>query len=88
MSLLCHKAHHNYSKDAVVSRQVRYFGWWFLMQVKLYSGFMKQIHKGVVSIVAKSYKSSYFGIDQHLSTECAWGVGAVNGRTLQTDTMQ
>ena len=58
------------------------------MQVKLYSGFMKQIHKGVVSIVAKGYKSFYSGINQHLGTEYAGGVGAVNGRTFQTDAMQ
>jgi len=57
------------------------------MQVKLYSGFLKQVHEGVVSIVAKGYKSLYFGIDQHFGTEYAGGVGAVNDRSFQTDTM-
>jgi hypothetical protein len=33
------------------------------MQVKFYPGFTKQIREGVVSIVAKGYKSPYFGID-------------------------
>ena len=58
------------------------------MQVKLYSGFMKQIYKGVVSIVAKGYKSPYFGIDRHLGAEHTGCMGAVNGSKLQTDAMQ
>ena len=77
----------NLKRSVLVSRQARYFGWWFLMQVKLYAGFMKQVRKGVISIVAKGYKSFYFGIDQHLSTEYTGHVCAVDGRTLQTDTM-
>ena len=58
------------------------------MQFKFYPGFTKQIREGVVSIVAKGYKSPYFGIDQHLGTEHTGCMGAVNGSTLQTDAMQ
>ena len=74
-------------QSVFVSGQVRYFGWWFLMKVKPYPCFMKQIYEGVVSIVAKGYKSSYFGINQHLGTEYTGGVCAVDGRSFQTDTM-
>ena len=58
------------------------------MQVKFYPGFTKQIREGVVSIVAKGYKSLYFGIDQHLGAEYTWSMGAVDGRTLQAYAMQ
>ncbi len=43
--------------------QVRYLGGWLLMQVKLYPGFVEQVHEGIISVAAKGYEPLYLGID-------------------------
>ncbi len=50
-------------KGALVLRQVRYPGGRLLTQVKLYPGFLEQVHEGIISVAAEGYEALYLGID-------------------------
>jgi hypothetical protein len=69
--MICHVGFCPLTFDFPASGQVSYLGGRFLVQLKLYSRFPEQVHKGVISVAAKGYESLYPGIDQHLGTQYA-----------------
>jgi len=59
-----------------------------LLYVNLYASFSKQVDKGIIIIGTKADKSPYLGIHQHLGTQDAWRMSAVNSATLKADTVK
>lgn len=55
----------------------------FFVQLKLYSGFPEQVHKGIISVSAKGHEALYLGIDQHLGAEYTWRMGNINRGALK-----
>jgi hypothetical protein len=75
-------------KRASISGQLGYLGGRFFVQLKLYSSFSEQVHKGVISVSAKGYEALYLGINQHLSAEHAWRMGSINRGTRKAHPME
>jgi hypothetical protein len=70
------------------SIQILYLGRWAFLDLKLYVSFTEQLHERIVIILAKADKALDTGIDQHLGTEYAGGMGTVNCAPFKTHTME
>ena len=59
-----------------------------LLHIKINTGVLEQSDKCIVVIHTETDEPLYPGVDQHLGTEHAGGMGAVNGAAFKADTMQ
>ena len=60
----------------------------FIEDVYLDAGFAEKLLKRIIGVFGKNNHSFYPGIDHHLGTEDAGGVGAVNGAAVEADAVQ
>ena len=64
------------------------FGRWHRDIIHRYPRLSEEIPEGIISVFAKAHKAFYLGVDQHLGTEDAGGVGAVDGAAIKADTVE